>query len=184
MNLTLEMIKVLFLRFSTIFGERFSGHYKDPAWFDMWCEDWLDGLAGIQAEHIKLALDHCKLNLQWSPSIAEFRSICEKYAGMPSMQEVLQAAIRGDFAHPLARICYDKVGSWDMKNMSAKDLNKRFGDVYRDELANLRMSQYRQHKLETDKKITQLHDASRDANQPKSTRTLTNELRLCGEGES
>lgn len=161
-NLTLDLIKTLFLRFSTIFGEKFYKFYQSDEMFDMWCQDWLEGLAGVQPEHIKLALEHCKLNLQWSPSIAEFRNICDRYAGIPSINEVIALAIRGDFTHPLVQVIYDKVGSWDMKHMNERDLLKRVSEIYREEIANVRMNQYRQFKIETDKKITELKGISDD----------------------
>lgn len=178
--LTLDIIKVLFLRFTSIFGDRFKKNHESPEMFDMWCQDWFDGLAGILPEHIKQALEHCKLNLEWAPSIAEFRGICEKYSGLPSVNEAIALAIRGDFTHPIVKRIYDQVGSWNMKNMTEKDLLKRFSVVYKEEVAHLRMVLYKQHRLENDSKLTELKgisdDKSRDRARIRGVQKITEDL--------
>lgn len=37
--------------------------------------EWSEGLAGMTADHIKTALDKCRMGEQWPPSIAKFRDL-------------------------------------------------------------------------------------------------------------
>lgn len=159
-KLTKDLIELLFLRFSSIFGEKFSKNFVKLELYDMWCQEWLDGLAGIEIIHMKEAIDYCRLNLDWSPSIAEFRGICEKASGMPSCSEVMEAAIRRDFSHPITKIIYEKIGSWDMQNDKKDILTRKFSSFYKEAIAEYRSSLYRQYALETDKKITPIKEIS------------------------
>lgn len=93
---------------------------------------WQKGLAGIDNQSIERGVDYCALNLEWPPSIAEFISICEKQNGMPSWEEVIQLAIRRDFAHPIVKAVYDKVGSWNFSNNTERDLRDKVKVAYGD----------------------------------------------------
>jgi hypothetical protein len=150
--------KALYLRFSIIFGEKFTKSYHDEEFKDIWYSEWVSGLAGIDVSFIKDALDYCKLNLEWAPSLAEFRRICEKASGFPDPSEIMKAAIRGDFYHPIIKLIYDKIGSWEMKRATEKDLIKCINAIYEEEIANHRMKLYREHQLLENPKIIRFEE--------------------------
>ena len=136
----LDIVKLLYLRFSSFYGDKFTHNYPTDELVKLWWEDWHQGLAGIDVKYFKDALNHCMMNLEWPPSLAEFRGLCEKAAGLPSLNEAYQAAIRENFYHPLIKQIYDQIGSWDMRHDSEKELKKKFKEFYTDELAKYRLS--------------------------------------------
>ena len=124
-------IEQLFLRFNSIWGKKWSEHIPPGEIAIQAVKEWSEGLAGIQGHDIKQALDHCRINLEWPPSIAEFRNLCLKNSGVPSAAQVMRRAIDGNFEHPLTRMVYDKVGSWAFKNDSEKLLFTKINEVYK-----------------------------------------------------
>lgn len=136
--------KLLYYRFGAIYGDKFIKPYHDDDFRKVWYEEWASGLEGIDVHLIKDVLEFCKVNLEWSPSIAEFRRICEKSSGVPSASEALSLAIRKDFSHPVVALSYDKVGSWAMKNDKESTLTGKFQHAYTEVL-----NEYRKNPNET-----------------------------------
>jgi hypothetical protein len=136
----LELTKLLYMRFASTYGEKFVKNHPNDEFVKLWWEEWSEGMAGIDPNHVKEGLSYCRLNLDWPPSIAEFRRICESFAGIPSPEKSLADAIRGDFNHPITAMAYDKVGSWAMKTSKQTDLLSVFKAAYVDALAIFRVN--------------------------------------------
>jgi hypothetical protein len=97
-------------------------------------------MAGINPKHIKVALDYCRMNLEWPPSIAEFRKICEQAAGVLPWETAFDLAVRsGDLTDPNVRATYDRIGSWAMTHDKEVDLRRKFKTTYEDILAQGRV---------------------------------------------
>lgn len=137
-KLPLELTKLLYMRFASTYGDKFVKNHPTDQFVELWWEEWSEGMAGIDPTHIKEGLSYCRLNLEWPPSIAEFRRICEQNSGVPSSSHALQMAIRKDFSHPIVSIAYDKVGSWAMKNDKEAVLNGKFQAAYIEALNEFR----------------------------------------------
>lgn len=151
-KLPLDLSKLLYLRFTSLYGEKFTRNYPSDQLVELWWEDWSEGLAGIKPESIKDAIQHCRTNLEWPPSLAEFRRICEQSSGVPSVSEAMDMAIRRDFSHPIVSIAYDKVGSWAMKNDKQEVLRTKFQEAYTNAL-----NEFRQHPAETWQKLEEFN---------------------------
>ncbi len=135
---SLEHAKVLYLRFCAIYDYKFVKIYHDEDFKSLWANEWSSALSTINPNVIKDSLDYCKKNLDWPPSIAEFIKICESHSGVPSLDESINFSTRREFKHPIVLMCYEKVGSWSMKNDSAKELRIKFGHAYIDSLNKFR----------------------------------------------
>lgn len=129
-KLPLELTKLLYMRFASTYGEKFTRTHTSDQFVQLWWEEWSEGMAGIEPAHIKDALSYCRLNLEWPPSIAEFRRLCERQSGIPSLDDAFHMAIRRDFSHPIIAIAYDHVGSWAMKNDKDTILLSKFQEAY------------------------------------------------------
>jgi len=132
--------------FQTIFLKKWTDNFTSTEIIAIAIEQWKKGLTGISDEAIAKAIDHCRMNLEWPPSIAEFIGICEKFCGVPSVDEAFQAAIRRDFDHPVIKLAFDKVGSWAMRNDNEDVLRKKFKDAYREALGFYREANAMKHK--------------------------------------
>lgn len=133
--------KLLYMRFTVTYGDRFTHNHPTDEFVNCWIEEWNEGLADIEHMHIKDALQHCRLTFEWPPTLAEFRKICEQSAGIPTAEQAMQAAIRRDFYHPIIKLAYDKIGSWDMRHDTQAALLKKFKTAHQEALKTFRNTQ-------------------------------------------
>lgn len=137
-KLPLEYAQALYYRFASIYGDKFVKPYHNEKFLAVWCEEWMEGLAGIKPLIIKEAIGHIRLNLCWPPSIAEFRLICDQLSGVPSVEVALQEAHRQNFSHPVIAIAYEKVGSWALRHDKEDVIRQKFEKAYREALGEYR----------------------------------------------
>lgn len=129
-NFNIMHAKVLYLRFCAIYDHKFVKSHHDEDFKSLWATEWSSGLSEIDPNSVKDALEHCKKNLEWPPSIAEFIRICDSFSGIPGLEESMNLASSRDFTHPVVLMAYERVGSWAMKNDSVKELKPKFQAAY------------------------------------------------------
>lgn len=153
-----NVIKKLYAHFSSIWGNSFISNHKTDESIKLWIEEWYIGLAGLPVETFKEALDHCRVMMEWSPSIAQFRKLCEQASGVPSEEEIYLCVIRRDFKHPIVQFVYEKIGDWAVRRDTEKEVRKKFKEAYRDEIAKFRLSAQQEalKKIEQTKRTTPL----------------------------
>lgn len=134
-----DLVKRLYIRFEVLWGDKHTSRFTNETYINIWMEDWCEGLKGINPAAIKDALVYCRANLEWPPSLAEFIKLCEKSLNLPSPEECMRLAIRKEFTHPLVKIIYDKVGSWDFSHDSEKTLLKKITQCHKEEISKLRI---------------------------------------------
>jgi len=118
------------IRFQTIWLTKWTSQIPDEKYYQVALHQWGTALHGIDGESIAKALEYCKMNLEWPPSIAEFLGICRKSSGVPDFEDAFKSAIRRDFKHPAVEQAYLKIGSWDFSHGTEKELRKRFKAEY------------------------------------------------------
>lgn len=132
---TVVHAKALYLKFLAIYDHKFIKPYHDDDFKALWANEWCLGLSDVNPRIITDALNYCRKNLDWPPSISEFVSICESFEGLPSFTNALNLATKQEFNHPVVLMSYEKVGSWAMKNDSELQLRDKFQKAY-DESVN------------------------------------------------
>jgi hypothetical protein len=132
----MDIIEMLYVRFANIWGDRFTSRHT-PMIIEMWYEDWLDGLQGIDPACFRDALRYCRENLEWSPSIAEFMRICDRSLNIPGIRQCMEAIIRRDFYHPLIEAIYKKMDTWELQGKEDKVL-QRITELHQEEMINFR----------------------------------------------
>jgi hypothetical protein len=140
-TLSVAHAKVLYLRFCAIYGDKFAKSYHDDDFKSLWAAEWSSGLADINTDFIKDALDYCKKNMAWPPTISEFISICDKLSGIPSTNELIKLMINMQFNHPIVKLVYDKIGSFALKNDKEKDIVTKVNAIYSECLNSYRDNQ-------------------------------------------
>lgn len=130
--------KVLYVRLAAIYDHKFVKSYHDDDFKSLWYIEWCEGLDNTNPSSIKDALQYCRKNLEWPPSIAEFIRICESYSGVPSIHECIQKCIKKDFSHPLVLLCHEKIGSWAISHETSDVLEAKFKVAYSESLEKFR----------------------------------------------
>lgn len=155
----MKMAKRLHMRFSAIYEDRFYRNHKDDESITIWCEEWSLGLQGIDPNHIRPAIDYCRANLKWPPSIAEFREICDKCSGALDAKTIMDLAIRRDFTNPIVERIFKIIGSWDFQHDKEKDLLAKVQAARQDYLRT--SDNLIEESNEVRKNLTQLEDIVR-----------------------
>ncbi|MDE2024893.1 MAG: hypothetical protein KGJ07_00190 [Patescibacteria group bacterium] len=135
---TKEEITQMFLMFQTIYLKKWTDNFATVEILEIAMEQWRKGLNGIENSVIEKAIDYCRLNLVWPPSIAEFIGICDQCDGMPIISEIIPKILNRDFSHAIIEIVYEKVGSWAFSRDSSKELEKKVKKAYKEALITLR----------------------------------------------
>lgn len=81
-------------KFGCIWGAKWQDHVLACGGLAAVTTEWQQGLEGMSGEGIKHALSHCRQQLAWPPSIAEFRSAA--YDGATAEQRAFQARVRAE----------------------------------------------------------------------------------------
>lgn len=131
-KIPLLWIKKLFCEFGSIWLQKWYSNFLNERETIECAKNWQEALDGMPANAIKEAISYCRDNLEWPPSIAEFRRLCLKQY-LPSVDETIQKAIRRDFNNPIIHSIYLKIGSWDFSHDSEKVLKRKV----KNELNNL-----------------------------------------------
>ncbi len=136
---TKDEIKKLFLMFQTSYLSKWTSNFTSNEMIEIAIEQWRKGLAGIPNQYIEQAMDYCRINLEWPPSIAEFLSHCEKALGLPDMEFVYHALIRRELNHPIVQAAYDAIGSWALKNDTEVALRAKVKTAYEKAMQDYRV---------------------------------------------
>jgi hypothetical protein len=132
----------LFLRFEAIYGHLWTSRHTHVDAWEITKDEWGMALADINHTAIRKALDELRANgEQYPPTLPMFVKMCLSESGVPSEEEAYQMSLKRVFPHPLARLCYEKVGSWDFTHDSVKDLKKKFAIAYKEVLKEFPLNQ-------------------------------------------
>lgn len=102
---TLIVINMLFARFALIYGHKFESQYSDEEKIQRAKREWALSLAGTSRELVEYALERCKLELSWPPTIADFVRYLEpipEALGLPPTRDAYLEACQNSHA-PLQR---------------------------------------------------------------------------------
>jgi len=101
------LIKQLFARFGGVFSHKWTSSLKSKYVYQLAVHDWAKGLAGCTVEQINNGIDQARDELEWPPSVREFRLIC-----------------LGVDAEAIRQRVIEYVGQYDWKMMSLRDQHK------------------------------------------------------------
>ncbi|MFQ3229341.1 replication protein P [Reinekea sp.] len=102
---------MIFARFHHIYTHRFESAYGDETTLNQAKREWAMSLAGLTEVQLEFALERCKREHAWPPTIAEFLKLLEptpESLGLPSLdQAYLEACVNAHHpsAHTWTHVC-------------------------------------------------------------------------------
>ncbi|MEJ2042745.1 MAG: replication protein P [Reinekea sp.] len=108
---TKVLINMIFARFHHIYTHRFESAYADETTLMQAKREWALSLSGISPQWIEHALERCKKEHAWPPTIAEFLKLAQpapESIGLPSVSEAYQEACHKSNApveHQWSQVC-------------------------------------------------------------------------------
>jgi hypothetical protein len=143
-TVTRDDVKRLYLHFAALFGSKFTSAFVDDEIMTLWVLHWHDGLKDMPRKALNFALDRIKLSNQWSPTLAEFRSHCEEFSGLPGVEQVLNKLLRKEHDHEIIGLVAQKIDSWALSHDSESVLMPKIARAYADAKLELRKSKIAQ----------------------------------------
>lgn len=100
---TKVLINMIFARFHHIYTHRFESAYGDETTLNQAKREWAMSLAGITEVQLEFALERCKREHAWPPTIAEFLKLLQptpESIGLPSLEQAyLEACVNSHHPH-------------------------------------------------------------------------------------
>lgn len=145
------LINLIFARFHHIYTHRFESAYGDETTLNQAKREWALSLAGISAQRIESALDRCKIEHAWPPTIAEFYVLLQpnpEAYGLPSLDQaylescrVAHSPINHKWSHPCVQLTAQQVGYFVLRSEPEKTTRPKFKKVYLDIIERLIMGE-------------------------------------------
>ncbi|MFP8965914.1 replication protein P [Pokkaliibacter sp. CJK22405] len=91
------MVNLIFVRFQAIYGHKFESMFASNQAVSLAKREWAMSIGGISEALLVKAIDHCKINMSWMPTIAEFLKVVgmlDKGVNYPDVQRAYEEACR------------------------------------------------------------------------------------------
>lgn len=137
---TKVVINMIFARFHHIYTHRFESAYGDEATLNLAKREWAMSLNGFSVQAIEMAIERCKEEFAWPPTIAEFLKLLRprpETLGLPSVKAAYAEACRNAHAassrgwsHLLVQLAAQQVGYFVLRSESERSSKPLFDDAY------------------------------------------------------
>lgn len=132
---------MIFARMQLIYTHRFESAYGDEQTLTQAKREWAYSLAGVEQSRIEYALEKCKLELAWPPTIAEFVRYLTpdpQALGLPSVRDAYLEACQHSHApaqrhwsHPAVQWAARETGYFKLRSEQERYSWPAFEGVYR-----------------------------------------------------
>ncbi len=137
---TKVVINMIFARFHHIYTHRFESAYGDETTLNQAKREWALSLAGTDPRLVELALERCKKEHAWPPTIAEFLKLLAPLPqdiGLPALDVAYAEACRQSYQpdrHTWSHICVQLaaqgVGYFTLRSQPEKNTKPAFAREY------------------------------------------------------
>ncbi|WP_108126063.1 replication protein P [Saccharospirillum mangrovi] len=138
---------MIFARMQLIYTHRFESAYGDEETLTQAKREWAYSLAGVEQARIEYALERCKLELAWPPTIAEFVRYLTpdpQALGLPSTRDAYLEACQNSHApsqtrwqHPAVQWAARETGYFKLRSEPERHSWPAFESVYRNLIERL-----------------------------------------------
>lgn len=126
----------LFSRFKSQYLNVWEAIAKTPEEWNLIMDDWFDELSKFSLNDLyKAVKEALAIYRTYPPKLGELVDLCLKASGVPSASECLKMAIDRQFDHPMAKLVYDKIGSWKLANATEKEMQSLSAVAYSEAIA-------------------------------------------------
>lgn len=133
---------MIFARLQLIYTHRFESAYGDETTLTQAKREWAFSLADASREQIEYALERCKLELAWPPTIAEFVRYLEpepEHLGLPAAREAYleacqksHAPLQAEWSHAAVHLAARKTGHFQLRSEPERSTWPPFKTAYKD----------------------------------------------------
>lgn len=133
---------MIFARLHHIYTHKFESAYGDETTLAQAKREWAFSLAGVSREQVEYAMERCKLELAWPPTIAEFVRYLQPQPedlGLPGVRDAYMEACRNSHAplqnrwsHAAVHLAARDTGHFRLRSESERTTWPAFEAAYRE----------------------------------------------------
>lgn len=113
----------LFAQFTSRYQHAWTSLASSDEDWEFIIDDWLSELSQFTIGCLyKAVRDAFSIYKNFAPKLGELVDLCMKASGIPDVSDVICMMVEKRFDHPIAKIVYDKIGSWKISNGSEKEI--------------------------------------------------------------
>ena len=134
-----RLVQKLFLRFANKYGNLWTSRLGENGDWKSCEDDWLEELSAFTVRDAVSAIKKALVIYKdYPPTQGQLIELCLKESGVPSEDEIINMLVNRQFDHPMVKLVYDKIGSWQLKNGTSESIRIKTKSVYGDCLANFK----------------------------------------------
>jgi hypothetical protein len=134
-----RLVQKLFLRFANKYGNLWTSRLGENGDWKSCEDDWLEELSAFTVRDAVAAIKKALVIYKdYPPTQGQLIDLCLKESGVPSEDEIINMLINRQFDHPMVKLVYDKIGSWQLKNGTSEAIRNKTKSVYGDCLAKFK----------------------------------------------
>lgn len=134
----------LFASFQAVWGWKWLNNFQtNPEIIEIALNLWSAALKDLTLEQITKALEKASMTMAWPPSIADFRSLAKNIPSLATCYKLAKDSMGKDSTYirnAFARDVFEKIGSYDFRQLPEKELFLRFESTYNAMLAEKLLS--------------------------------------------
>ncbi|MDO7641056.1 MULTISPECIES: replication protein P [Reinekea] len=137
---TKVLINMIFARFHHIYTHRFESAYRDETTLNQAKREWAMTLLGTSANLIEFALERCKREHAWPPTIAEFLKLLQpspETLGLPALEDAYLEGCRFShdpsnhgWSHLIVQLAAQQVGYFRLRSETERTTRPIFARQY------------------------------------------------------
>lgn len=128
-----SIIVKLFAKFRSRYGQLWTSRAKVDEDWEFIIEDWLEELLPFDLETVRQAVKEALMqHKEYPPTLGQLVDLCLKATGVPGEDQIINLMVQREFNHPLVKLVYDKIGSWQLKNGKSEEIRAKVKSVYAD----------------------------------------------------
>jgi hypothetical protein len=111
---------------------------SDHEWqltLDVWFQELRNFSSG---QLFKAKTDAFLIYTKFPPKIGELVDLCLKASGVPDVSDVIRMMIDRNIDHPIAKMVYDNIGSWKLRNGTEKEIRDQASIAYQQALIDFK----------------------------------------------
>lgn len=121
----------LFAKFRSRYGQLWTSRARADEDWEFIIEDWFDELCSFDLNTISQAVREALIQYkEYPPTLGQLVDLCLKATGVPSEDQVISLMVKREFNHPVVKLVYDKIGSWQLNNGKTEEIRAKVKSVY------------------------------------------------------
>jgi hypothetical protein len=137
-----SLVQKLFVRFANKYGNLWTSRLGENGDWKGCEDDWLGELSAFSVKDAVTAIKKALVIYKdYPPTQGQIIDLCLKESGVPSEDEIINLMVAREFTHPVVKLVYDRIGSWNLTNGTSESIRLKTKAAYGECVGEFRLNQ-------------------------------------------